>query len=108
MKFEGDQGWIDVGRSHFDARPRDVLKEKLGPEETRLYVSKNHMLNFLECMRTRREPICPVEAGHRSNSICVITHIAMKLGRGLRWDPKAERFLGDESANAMRDGERPA
>ena len=68
-----------------------------------LYHSDNHMRNFLECMRTGEDPICPVEVGHRSNSVCVITHVAMKLGRKLRWDPKAERFIDDEAANAMLD-----
>jgi hypothetical protein len=61
------------------------------------------MLNFLQCLRTRQDPLCPVEVGHRSNTICVITHLAMKLGRTLRWDPAAERFLDDEAANALLD-----
>jgi myo-inositol 2-dehydrogenase/D-chiro-inositol 1-dehydrogenase len=54
-------------------------------------------------MRSRQDPICPVEVGHRSNSICVITHLAMKLGRKLAWDPQAERFVNDDEANAQLD-----
>ena len=61
------------------------------------------MRNFLECMRSRKDPIAPVEVGHRSNTVCCITHIAMKLGRKLRWDPKAEKFVGDDEANKMLD-----
>jgi hypothetical protein len=57
------------------------------------------MKNFLECMRTRKEPAAPVEVGHRSNTICLLVHIAMKLGRKLRWDPQAERFIDDDEAN---------
>ncbi len=105
VKFEGDDGWIDVGRSHLKAEPRGILNESIGENELHLYKSRNHMLNFLECMRSNKDPICPVEVGHRSNSICVITHIAMKLGRKLQWDPQAERFTNDEAANAMLDYE---
>jgi hypothetical protein len=52
-------------------------------------------------MRSRKDPIAPVEVGHRSNSVCVIHHIAMKLGRKLKWDPNAELFLNDDEANGM-------
>ena len=88
-----------------NANPRGILDEQIGESEIRLERSGNHMLNFLQCIRTRQDPICPVEVGHRSNSICVMTHIAMKLGRKLRWDPQAERFADDPQANAMLDYE---
>jgi predicted dehydrogenase len=103
VTFEGDQGTISIGRGHFQAEPSEILHEPLGEGETRLYESSDHMLNYLQCMRSRREPICPVEVGHRSNSICVIAHLAMKLGRKLRWDPQAERFLEDDAANELLD-----
>ena len=63
------------------------------------------MLDFLQCMRSRQDPACPVEVGHRSNSVCVVSHISMKLGRRLEWDPAAERFTNDDHANAMLDQE---
>jgi len=61
------------------------------------------MKNFLECMRTRKEPVAPVEVGHRSNTVCLLAHVAMKLGRKLRWDPGVECFLDDDEANARLD-----
>jgi len=103
VKFIGDNGWIFVKRGAFEARPAELLREKLGPDEVHLYTSTNHMLDFLECMRTRLDPICPVEVGHRSNTVCVLTHIAMKLGRKLKWDPVAERFVNDDEANRWLD-----
>lgn len=103
VQFLGDEGWVDVSREELKASDPDLLKEKMGPEDIKLYESKNHMGNFLECMRSRKEPAAPVEVGHRSNSICIITHIAMKLGRKLRWDPKTERFINDDEANARLD-----
>ncbi|MCC7087194.1 MAG: Gfo/Idh/MocA family oxidoreductase [Pirellulales bacterium] len=103
VTFEGDQGTISIGRGHFTAEPKDILRDTQHEGEIHLYKSDNHMLNFLQCMRTRVEPICPVEVGHRSNSICVIAHLAMKLGRKLRWNPQIERFLDDDAANVLLD-----
>jgi hypothetical protein len=54
-------------------------------------------------MRSRQDPVASVEVGHRSNSICVMTHIAMKLDRKLEWDPEAERFIDDDEANRLLD-----
>ena len=103
VKFEGDSGWIAVTRSDLKAEPRSVLSEQIAADDVHLYQSNNHMLNFLQCVRSGQDPICPVEVGHRSNSVCIIAHLAMKLGRRLHWDPQAERFHSDESANAMLD-----
>jgi predicted dehydrogenase len=103
VRFEGDDGWIKVWRGGIQVEPESLLKETIGDDGVKLYVSNDHKTNFLECMRTRKEPVCPVEVGHRSNSICIITHIAMKLGRKLRWDPHSERFVNDDDANNMLD-----
>ncbi|MCK5174108.1 MAG: Gfo/Idh/MocA family oxidoreductase [Planctomycetes bacterium] len=103
VKFIGTDGWLWVQRGSFDAPDRNIFREEFAAGDIKLVESKNHMLNFLESMRSRKDPIAPVEAGHRSNSVCVIHHIAMKLGRKLRWDPKAERFLNDDEANSMLD-----
>jgi len=103
VRFEGDRGWVFVERGEVTASDPAVLKQEPGEGEVRLYRSNNHMKNFLECMRSRKDPVAPVEAGHRSNTICVLAHIAMKLGRKLRWDPQAERFLDDDEANNWLD-----
>jgi hypothetical protein len=103
VRFEGDKGWIYVQRDKLESSDPAILREKIGDNETKLYVSNNHMKNFLECLRTRKEPAAPVEVGHRSNTVCILAHIAMKLGRKLTWDPKAERFVGDDGANALLD-----
>lgn len=101
VRFTGDDGWLFVGRGKLEAHDPALLKEDRSQDPVQLYVSNHHMRNFLESMRTRKDPVCAVEIGHRSNSICVMTHIAMKLGRKLRWDPRAERFIDDDEANAM-------
>ncbi len=103
VRFEGDKGWIFVQRGEIEASDPVILRERPGTGEVKLYQSGNHMKNFLECVKSRREPAAPVEVGHRSNTICIMTHIAMKLGRKLRWDPKAERFIDDQEANRWLD-----
>ena len=103
VRFEGDDGWIFVQRGAIEASDPEILKQKPGEGEIKLYQSGNHMKNFLECVRSRKEPAAPVEVGHRSNTVCIMTHIAMKLGRKLTWDPETERFVGDEEANRRLD-----
>lgn len=103
VRFEGDQGWVFVQRGDIKASDPAILKWKPGQGEVKLVQSGNHMKNFLEAVRSRRAPAAPVEVGHRSNSICVMTHIAMKLGRKLAWDPAAEKFVGDDEANRRLD-----
>jgi len=100
--FEGSAGTIYVDRKEIRSVPADILEKGLGENNTRLYESNDHVGNFLECMRTREQPICNAEVGHRSSSICNLGNIAMILGREkLRWDPKKEEFPDDPEANAM-------
>jgi predicted dehydrogenase len=101
--IEGEKGKIWVSRELMKTEPREIAREKIGEGEKRLPVSQSHMGDFLASIREGRDPICPVEVGHRSNTICIQTHIAMKLGRKLKWDPVAETFPGDAEANAMLD-----
>jgi predicted dehydrogenase len=103
VKFVGDEGWIFVHRGGFNAHDRNIFREKIGDDEIHLYKSNNHMSDFLNSIKTRKDPICPVEVGHRSNSVCILHHISMRLGRKLTWDPKAEKFKNDDEANKMLD-----
>jgi hypothetical protein len=73
----------------------------IGPDEIHLYESKEQHGNWLDCIKSRKEPISPVEIGHRACSVCLVTHIAMKLGRKLIWDPGREMFTGDAEADSL-------
>jgi len=106
VTFHGSEGWLFVRRGGIAAGPSSILEGKIGEDETHLYVSSDHYRNFLECVRSREEPICPVEVGHRSNTVCIMTHISMLLGRKLKWDLQKEMFIGDDEANAMLVEER--
>ena len=73
----------------------DDFKVKLGRFGGR------HVRNFLDCVKSRKEPTAPAEVGHRTASLCHLNNIAMLLGRKLRWDPKKEEFVGDAEANKL-------
>jgi predicted dehydrogenase len=79
VRFEGDLGWVFASREEVKASDLAIIKEEPAENEIRLYRSSNHMKN------------------------CILTHIAMKLGRKLRWDPQAERFIDDDEANGRLD-----
>jgi len=99
VKFIGSDGWIFVTRGKIEASKPELLSEPLTQKTVELAVSNNHMGNFFECMRSRKQPICDAEIGHRSVSLCHLGVIAIRLGRKLRWDPEKEHFVGDDEAN---------
>lgn len=118
VRYEGTEGWIFVTRGNYratdsdpipqgkDSKPLDasdpkMLTSVIGPDEKHLYVSESQIGNWLDCIKSRREPISPVEIGHRSCTVCLVTHIAMKLGRKLNWNPDTEKFINDNEANSM-------
>jgi len=101
VRFEGDQGWVFVKRGKIDAQPKSLLEYKIGPNEIHLYKSDGHYRNFIDCIKTRKQTICPVEVSHRSTTICSMAHIAMLTGKTLKWDPAKERFTNCEQANTM-------
>jgi len=101
-KWYGESGkWIYVKRGKLEANPASVLKEVIGPDEIKLYNSRDHKQNFLDCVKNRNETIAPAEIAHRSISIGLLGEIAMLTKRKLQWDPDKERFLNDEQANRM-------
>ena len=71
------------------------------PDDVHLYASANHHANFLDCIKTRKQPICNVEVGHRSATACHLGNLAVRLGRKLNWDAEKEDFVDDKEASAM-------
>ena len=78
-----------------------ILSPLTASDKVRLYVSEDQHANWLDCIRSGKEPISPVEIGHRACSVCLISHIAMKIPGILRWDPVTEKFTNSAEANAM-------
>jgi len=119
VRFEGTEGWIfvtrgaervtasdptapDEGPAPLQASDPKILQAEIPANGIHLYESPEQHLNWLQCIQSRRQPVAPVEVGHRSGSACLVAYIAMKLGRKLTWDPVREVCVGDEQANAMR------
>ncbi len=97
--FHGTDGKIHVNRGKFEATPAEIAQEPLGANEVHLYKSNSHQDDWLECIRTRKKPICDVEVGARSVTVCHLGNIAYWNNRRLKWDPGKEEFIGDPEAN---------
>lgn len=121
-KFVGDEGWVHVNRAGIWAEPasllrispgpgwqrlanwddpaRDIRTGKAGGVEVPVFTSTNHAQDFIECMRSRRDPISNVDANDVASNLGLIAEISARLGTKLKWDAKAERFMGNDAANA--------
>jgi predicted dehydrogenase len=105
--FIGEKGKVEIVRGNFLCDPPDLLGK--GPASQPAAVDGEvveHIRNFFDCMRSRKKPNADVETGHRANTICHLINICRDLNRKLRWDPKAEEFIGDEEANKQRSRPR--
>ncbi|WP_268033692.1 Gfo/Idh/MocA family protein [Algoriphagus sp. PAP.12] len=116
IRYEGSDGWIWVSRGSYQASSSDpvaqdnnakaldasdpkILTSVIGPDEIHLTKSTEHHGNWLGAIQGNNELLSPVEIGHRACSVCLVSHIAMKLGRKLAWDPVKEEFINDPEAN---------
>jgi len=100
-KWYGEKGWVHVNRGGLRAEPATIIKEVIGPGEIRLYESRDHKQNFLDCVKSRKLTICPAEVGHRSISVALLGEIAMLTGRKIKWNPDTEEIIGDDAASAL-------
>jgi len=78
-----------------DSGHRESARKRIGLDPKSCYN------DFLDCIKSRKDPICNAEIGHRSSTVCHLGNIAMLLDRPLKWDPQNERFIGDDEANRM-------
>jgi hypothetical protein len=116
LLFTGTDGWLFVSRGAYKASASDpisttskalqasdvkILSPLTDNDPVRLPVSADHHGNWLESIRTGTKNLTPAEVAHRSNTVCLLQHIAMKLKRKLYWDPILERFHNDDVANSM-------
>ena len=108
IRFECEDGWIfvHIHGGHLEASSPSILKTELGVGDVRLGRSPGHHQDFLHAVRTRGVPMAPVEAGHRTATLCHLANIVMLVGGPLHWDPVAERFRDSAEANRLLD--RPA
>lgn len=97
--FEGTDGWVHVDRSGINAHPKELLQSEWTPNDVQLYNSNNHARNLLDCVKSRKEAICPIDEAVQADILCHISDIAIRLEQKLRWDPMKEQFVGNDAAN---------
>ena len=97
--FEGDKGLMYVNRGVVRVWPDEIFEKPIMDGDVRLYQSRQHQQNWLECIKNRKLPICDVAIGHRSATVCHLGNIAVRTGSKIQWDPAKEVIVGDaESA----------
>jgi len=97
--FEGSEGWVHVDRAGINLQPEDLID--INPETLglKLVRSPGHVRNFLGCIKSRADPVCPVEAAVAADILCHLAEAATRLERKLTFDFRTEKYLHDESAN---------
>lgn len=100
VKFIGSDGWIEVSRGHYDASDPALMP----PQKTEnggdiaYETGIPHLVNFIESIRSRKDPVAPVEVGHRTATACTLGNIAYELMRPVEWDAARESFINDPEA----------
>lgn len=106
IRFVGTEGEVHVGRGMIETSPKELVRHRFTDADIQVYESKDHRANFIECVQSRKETICPPSVGHRSGSVCQLAAIAERVGRRIQWDPKAQQIIGDDEAASMQDRPR--
>lgn len=101
VRFMGSEGTLDVSRQFLDSKPGHLANIKIASDELRVYHSDDHYEDWIDAIKKRTQPICDVETGHRSSSVCNLANIAYQVGRPLRWDPVKEKFAKNKDANRL-------
>jgi hypothetical protein len=107
IQFIGEKGEVLVSRGdRLETTPAKLKDQPPGPNDVRLYESRNHEDNWIQSIKTRTQPICPAEIGHRTATICHLSGIAERLGLPVKWNPAKEEILGNELASRWMDRPR--
>ncbi len=102
VQFLGTDGWIFVARGALKASKDELLTNPLPESAVKLYKSSNHMGNFFESIRSRKDPICDIEIGHRSISVAHLGVISLRMNQALKWNPAKEEFTGANAGEANK------
>ena len=100
-KWIGEDGWVFVSRGKIEASNREWIRESADRGPIKAYKSRDHRMNFIEGVKTRKECICPAETAHRSITPGHLGYVSDALGRPLKWDPAKEMIIGDPEADKL-------
>ena len=106
IMFEGTKGRFFVNRGKIVGKPVEDLESNPLPEDAieNVYggpVAANHTDNFVQAMRSRKQPISDVWTHNRMLETCHLANISIRLGRELNWDPTKREIVGDDEANSF-------
>lgn len=101
VKFWGDKGWIEVSREHYSASDDSLLPKVVEQTEGAYETKASHQENFINAIKSHKDPIVPVEIGHRTCTVCTLGNIAYHLGRPIKWNPAKEKFVNDPEADKL-------
>lgn len=103
IQFIGDNGWLKVARGYIECSdPSKLPKKEEAVAAGQYEISSPHMQNFIDCVRSRENPIAPVEVGTSTNTLCCLANMALELGRPIQWNPATLSFNNDKEAQAHR------
>jgi predicted dehydrogenase len=101
VRFLGSKGTLDISREYLDSKPDNIVASTIQATEIQLYKSDDHYQDWLDAIKSGKPPICDVETGHRTASLCALANITYWLNRPLEWNPQTEEFKKDKAANLM-------
>ena len=101
MRFFGEDGWVFTDRRQFKASNSEWTKKGFDPGPVKAYRSDDHRRNFVDCIKSRKQCICPAETGHRSITPGHLAYVSDALKRPLKWDAKNENIIGDAEADKL-------
>lgn len=115
--FTGESGKLEINRNKITSNPKEIAaallntldaaqEERKWSNQTAPYPARGHLQNWLDCVKTRQEPVADVEIGHRTVTVCHLCNIAREVGHRIVWDPATEQIVGDEEANKLVDRPR--
>lgn len=98
--FMGSEGWISDAEG-FRAQNRDIWRVKFKDSDEDFAPATEHNRNFIDCVKSRKEPMCPVEMAIRADTICHLASAAAILKRPIQWNPQSEEITQDAEATKM-------
>lgn len=106
IRFIGTEGEVHVSRGKIATMPKELVRYQLTDDDIKVYESNNHRQNFVDSIKSRKKTICPATVGHRTGTICLLAGIAERTVKPIKWDPKAEKVIGNDVATSMLSRER--
>jgi predicted dehydrogenase len=97
--FEGSDGWVHIDRDGINLQPENLIDANPDEFRTKLMRSPDHVRNFIDAISNRSATVSNIDEAVRSDTLCHLSEIAMRLNRKVVWDPQKQHFINDEEAN---------